>query len=146
MRTTFTLYASETRPDSRFDGEKIACATWNEALVRMWAEALRERPRRVWFFAGMDGWETNDHMKDREVPKDIGLARSIHAELARLNAMDCNRNNDREVTVTLKLLPNGCFSVYCPQMRYDGVATQKEIGQELSHLYFEYQSVVEAGL
>lgn len=146
MRTTFTLYVSKKRPDSLFDGEKIVCATWWETLVRMWAEAKRVAPRRVWLHAGLDGWEINDHMMAKELPKDIDLAKSIRAELARLNAMDSNETNDREVTVTLKLLPNGYFSVYCPQMRYDGVATQKEIGQELSHLYFEYQSVVEAGL
>lgn len=146
MRTSFTLYVSETRPDSLFDGEKIVFATWKEALVRMWAEAHRETPRRVWVHAGLDGWEINDHMKGKEIPRDISLSSSIHAELAKLNAIDCNETNDRELTVTLKLLPNGCFSVYCPQMRYDGVAFQKDIGQELQHLYFEYQSVVEAGV
>lgn len=143
---TFTVYVTDTRPGPDYKGEKIVFDCQRDALVYMWAEAKRENPRRTWLFAFMDGWETNDPMRESEHPADMYMTASIRAETERLNALEFNIQNDREITVKIVLDKPGAFSVHCPQMRFESTVHEHRLGETLSHLYYEYQSICEAGL
>lgn len=146
MRTTWTLYVSNDRP--RHAGEEsLVYHSQRDALIRMWAEAKRENPRTVWLSAGADGWDSNHHMRVADYPADLTLRAAIRAEVEHLNALDCNEDNAREVTLTLKYQPGSqSFLVSCPQMRHESAAYVNDLGAALTHLYFEYQSRIEAGL
>lgn len=145
-RETWTLYVSDTRPGPDYKGEKITFECRRDALTRMWAEAKRENPRTVWLSAGLDGWDTNHHMKSQKCPNNLELGASIRAEIERLNALEFNERNDRPITINLERSPSGGWTIYCPEARYDITVHEHRLGETISHLYYEYQSICEAGL
>lgn len=42
-----------------------------DAIAYMWAMARANHPERCWLWQGMDGWLTNDHMKNKPLPLNM---------------------------------------------------------------------------
>lgn len=140
MKITILEGADRYNPESELDVE-----SFDEMFIHFWAMARCSEPTVCWAFPphAME-WQSNHACMDPDLKIPDNISRAVHAEIARQDAILNNENNNREVTVTLKLSSSNHFLVSCPQMRYEGVSTESNLGRELMHLYYEFQSHCEA--
>lgn len=142
MKTKYTILEGTDRnnPDSELD-----VTSGREVAIHFWAMAKCESPVTCWHHAYLDGWESNHHMMKPEAKIPDNIRQEVCALIERENALALNAKNDRPLDVTIQLIKPGVFNVYCPAMRYEATSREKDLSRDISHLYFEYQSLVEAG-
>jgi hypothetical protein len=142
MEKEYTILEGNDRNNA--DSE-LSVKTLRDMLIHFWAMAKCENPVVCWHFAGLDGWESNHHMmkQDAEIPES--LRDDVRSAITKENALALNTKNNRPLDITISMIKPGFFNVYCLAMRYEAVSREKNLTRDITSLYCEYQSLVEAG-
>ena len=124
---------------------ELSVKTLRDMLVHFWAMAKCENPVVCWHFSGLNGWESNHHMMNPVSVIPESLRADVNAAITKENALAMNVKNDRPLDITIQMVSAGMFNVYCSVMRYEAVIREKDLTRDITSLYCEYQSMVEAG-